>query len=53
MAALTPFLTEDYEGFDINDAHDWMIAERLIADGKAALPPVPQVSYGAQWVNSN
>ena len=50
---LTPFLTEDYEGFDINDAHDWMIAERLIADGKAALPPVPQVSYGAQWVNSN
>src|SRR6185436_2759491 len=50
---LTPFLTEGYEGFDINDAHDWMIAERLIADGKAALPPVPQVSYGAQWVNSN
>ena len=50
---LTPFLTEGYEGFAINDAHDWMIAERLIADGKAALPPVPQVSYGAQWVNSN
>ena len=50
---LTPFLTEDYEGFDINDAHDWMIAERLIADGEAALPPVPQVPYGAQWVNSN
>jgi CMP-N,N'-diacetyllegionaminic acid synthase len=50
---LTPFLTEGYEGFDINDPHDWMIAERLIADGKAALPPVPQVSYGAQWVNSN
>jgi CMP-N,N'-diacetyllegionaminic acid synthase len=50
---LTPFLTEGYEGFDINDSHDWMIAERLIADGKAALPPVRQVSYGAQWVNSN
>ncbi len=50
---LTPFLTEGYEGFDINDAHDWMIAERLIADGEAALPPVPQVPYGAQWVNSN
>jgi N-acylneuraminate cytidylyltransferase len=50
---LTPFLTEGYEGFDINDAHDWMIAERLIADGEAALPAVPQVPYGAQWVNSN
>ena len=50
---LTPFLTEDYEGFDINDAHDWMIAERLIADGTAVLPPVPQVPHGAQWVNSN
>jgi len=47
---LTPFLTEGYEGFDINDRHDWMIAERLIADGEAALPQVP---YGAQWVNSN
>jgi CMP-N,N'-diacetyllegionaminic acid synthase len=50
---LTPFLTEGYEGFDINDPQDWMIAERLIADGEAALPPVPQVPYGAQWVNSN
>ena len=50
---LVPFLTQDYEGFDINDRHDWMIAERLIADGEAALPPVPQVPYGAQWVNSN
>ena len=50
---LMPFVTEGYEGFDINDPHDWMIAERLIADGEAALPPVPQVPYGAQWVNSN
>jgi N-acylneuraminate cytidylyltransferase len=50
---LMPFLTEGYEGFDINDRHDWMIAERLIADGEASLPPVPQVPYGAQWVNSN
>jgi CMP-N-acetylneuraminic acid synthetase len=50
---LAPFLTEGYEGFDINDPHDWMIAERLIADGQAVLPPVPQVPYGAQWVNSN
>ena len=50
---LVPFLTEGYEGFDINDPHDWMIAERLIADGEAVLPTVPQVPHGAQWVNSN
>jgi len=50
---LMPFLTNGYEGFDINDPHDWMIAERLIADGEVSLPPVPQVPYGAQWANSN
>jgi N-acylneuraminate cytidylyltransferase len=50
---LVPFLTEGFEGFDINDPHDWMIAERLIADGTAVLPPVPRVPHGAQWVNSN
>ena len=44
---LVPFLTEGYEGFDINDPHDWMVAERLVADGEVALPPVPQVPYGA------
>ena len=35
---LVPFLTEGYEGFDINDEYDWMIAERLLGDGKVALP---------------
>ena len=32
---LVPFVTEGYEGFDINDPHDWMVAERLLADGVA------------------
>ena len=35
---LVPFLTEGYEGFDINDAYDWMVAERLLADGLVRLP---------------
>ena len=35
---LMPFITEGYEGFDINDPHDWMIVERLIADGTVSLP---------------
>ena len=41
---LVPFLTEGYEGFDINDATDWMVAERLLADGVVQLPNVTQVS---------
>jgi CMP-N,N'-diacetyllegionaminic acid synthase len=35
---LVPFLTEGYEGFDINDAYDWMVAERLLAEGMVQLP---------------
>jgi len=50
---LAPFFTEGYEGFDINDRHDWLVAERLIADGEAALPPVPQAPYEAAWANSS
>ena len=44
---LMPFITETYEGFDINDPHDWMIAERLLAEGAVSLPPVVQEAYGA------
>jgi CMP-N,N'-diacetyllegionaminic acid synthase len=43
---VVPFVTEGYEGFDINDPTDWMIAERLLADGKVQLPPIRQVPYG-------
>jgi CMP-N-acetylneuraminic acid synthetase len=44
---LVPFIAEGYEGFDINDPHDWMIAERLLADGVVSLPPVSQEAYAA------
>ena len=42
---IVPFVTEGHEGFDINDPYDWMVAERLIADGAAALPRVPQSPF--------
>jgi N-acylneuraminate cytidylyltransferase len=45
---IVPFVTEGYEGFDINAPEDWMIAERLLADGTATLPAVHRVPYGAQ-----
>ncbi len=46
---LVPFFTTDAEGFDINNAHDWIVAEHLIDTGEAALPEVRQHS----WVSSN
>jgi N-acylneuraminate cytidylyltransferase len=42
---LVPFITEGHEGFDINDAFDWMVAERLLADGAVRLPHVAQPPY--------
>jgi N-acylneuraminate cytidylyltransferase len=46
---VVPFVSEGHEGFDINNPTDWMVAERLLADGAAALPPVPHPPYrGAQ-----
>ena len=50
---LMPFLTDGYEGFDINDPRDWMVAERLMADGEVEPPHVPQVPYGAPWANNS
>jgi len=42
---IVPFVTEGHEGFDINDPYDWIVAERLIADGAARLPAVRQPSF--------
>ena len=47
---LVPFLTEGYEGFDINDSYDWMVAERLLAEGKVTLPTVNTEPYGTMKV---
>jgi CMP-N,N'-diacetyllegionaminic acid synthase len=44
---LVPFLTEGYEGFDINDPLDWMLAERLLAEGAVQLPEVREAPDGA------
>jgi CMP-N,N'-diacetyllegionaminic acid synthase len=44
---LVPFLTEGYEGFDINDPMDWMVAERLLVDGVVTLPRIVQEPFAA------
>jgi CMP-N,N'-diacetyllegionaminic acid synthase len=35
-----PFMTEGYEGHDVNIESDWIYAERLVAQGKATLPMI-------------
>lgn len=41
---IVPFLTQGYEGFDVNYPYDWRLAEELVADGSATLPSVEQES---------
>lgn len=36
------FVTESYEGFDINDENDWLMTEILLSRGLAKLPVVPE-----------
>lgn len=43
--AIIPFISEGCEGFDINDAQNWLLAEHLLATGEAKLPRVPQTPY--------
>jgi CMP-N,N'-diacetyllegionaminic acid synthase len=45
---LMPFLTEGDGGFDVNQPHDWKLAEELIRAGEATLPPVSAPPFPAQ-----
>jgi len=40
--SIVPFFTDEMEGFDINNRHDWILAEQLLKAGEAKLPEVPQ-----------
>ncbi len=42
---LMPFLTERYEGFDVNNTYDWFLAEQLVTNGEAPLPVVSKSPY--------
>jgi CMP-N,N'-diacetyllegionaminic acid synthase len=37
---IIPFITEGYEGFDINVPEDWWVALRLLEKGEAILPEI-------------
>jgi len=42
---LMPFLTEGYEGFDVNQPFDWHYAETLVQTGQAVLPTILHPPY--------
>ena len=42
---IMPFLTVDYEGFDVNNEYDWQLAEQMVKKGDAKLPQVTQTFY--------
>jgi len=42
---LTPFFTEGYEGFNVDDEEDWERTEALVAAGKATLPRIDRDPY--------
>jgi CMP-N,N'-diacetyllegionaminic acid synthase len=46
-----PFLTEGYEGFDVNYSMDWTIAETMIKDGVAVLPRVSKSPFVVEVKN--
>ena len=48
---LMPFVTEKYEGFDVNSAYDWIMAKHLVTDGQAPLPFIPQSPYQSKERN--
>jgi CMP-N-acetylneuraminic acid synthetase len=42
---LAPYLTDGYEGLNIDDEDDFELAERLVASGRARLPVVERQPY--------
>lgn len=40
-----PFVTEGFEGFDVNLPEDWILAERFVHSGDARLPEVSAAPY--------
>ena len=42
---LMPFLTQEYEGFDVNNPYDWNLAEYWVSNGDVVLPHVSQSPY--------
>ena len=45
--AIIPFVSHGFEGFDVNEAEDWILAEHYLATGAARLPVISHAPYAA------
>lgn len=43
---MVPFITDEYEGFDINIPEDWFYLEHLLKESRATLPKITERPYG-------
>ena len=43
--AIVPFISSGLEGFDINEPDDWLLAELLLAQGRAKLPIIGEPPF--------
>jgi len=43
--AILPFFTQDYEGFDVNQPLDWLLAETILQHGLATLPALGKAPF--------
>ena len=43
--SIVPFVSQAFEGFDINELEDWWMAERLVATQTAVLPSIATPPY--------
>lgn len=42
---IIPFISDDLEGFDINEPEDWLLAEHYLKKGQAKLPNIKQLPF--------
>lgn len=43
--AIIPFVSQNLEGFDINDPEDWFLAEHYLSEGQARLPAIDREPF--------
>jgi N-acylneuraminate cytidylyltransferase len=43
--AIIPFVSREFEGFDVNEPEDWILAEHYLRDGAARLPTITKPPF--------
>lgn len=43
--AIIPFISKGLDGFDINEAEDWLLAQHYLSNGDARLPAISRLPY--------